>query len=307
MKRLHVQQISEEAMLLSPAEAKEKLHDNAIAPSTLKQYVTRINCIRNFLRQINAQELTKGIFFQYIAALDSLSLPAKCYASQARSAVLHFQQSRDIWCSPSGHYWAKDSDVIRACKGFAYKAKGGSRPRGQVTPTMFKEFLSFLYRFYPKFVHPSIVLFGTGLRIGALTSIRAQDFCPMTNTLSFPDKAANATNARPAWAEKKIVDPEVIEILTWYQKVTQPSQLLFGIDRCPITDFRSVIKEGAKHLQWDPELNFDGPHTLRHGATVHLAKFAKNEDELLTLVGISQKMLSTYKRPNDQRKRDRQE
>lgn len=292
-------------MRISPLEAKTRLHDNAIAPNTLKQYNVRIARIREFLVSIEAPVLTKDNFLQYIAALDYLAQPSKSYASQARSAVLHFQQSRELWCTPTGHCWAKDSDVVRACKGFAFKAKGNACPRGQITPEMFKDFLEFLYKFHPKYVHPSIVLFGTGLRIGALTSLRAQDFSPRSNTLRFYDKAANATNSRPIWAEKRILDPEVINILTWYQKITQPSELLFGIERCSIVQLREVIKEAAKYLKWDPDLTFDGPHTLRHGATIHLSNFAKNEDDLLKLVGMSKGTLSTYQRSNEQRKRER--
>ena len=288
---------------MSPLEAKARLHDQAIAPSTLKQYNTRVTRIEEFLREMNAPFLSKDIFYLYIGAIDALSQPAKCFASQARSAVLHLQQSRDMWCSPTGHCWAKDTDVIRACKGFVYKAKGRTIPRGQITPEMFKDFITFLERHHPKFVHPSIVLYGTGLRIGALTAIKREDFDPELNQIRFPNKAASATNALPTWATKQIKDPDAIEVLQLYQRLTQPSQLLFNIDRCPIIQFRAVIKQAATVLKWDAELNFDGPHTLRHGATIHLQSFADNNRELQEIIGMSPTTLKAYSRSNAERKR----
>ena len=298
--------IYEVAQTIPAQDATRILHDMNIAPSTLKNYESKVRLLAEFISAAGQPRLTKQLFTQYLAALVQLQAHHNSdYAKHLRCALLHYQLSRGLWLLPGERPWANDPDILRACSGFRYQSKTGAPVRGQITNDMFLQLLNFVRQRVPVLIYPIIVLYGTGLRIGALIQIKAQHYQHDTSLLSYPDKAANALNRKPVWATREVRDPDAREVLRRMSLTVNPTECLFSKERCPITVLRDTIKLAQRTFNWDPSLEFVGPHSLRHGAAIHLQEFATNLQDVHQLINMSPTTYKYYSRPNATRKRNR--
>ena len=292
---------------ITPAQdATRMLHDLSIAPGTLKNYQSKVRILADFITAANEPRLTKQLFLQYLAILIQLQAHYHSdHAKHLRCALLHYQLSRGLWLLPSESPWANDPDVIRACLGFHYKAKNGTPIRGQITKDMFQQLLEFVSTRVPILAYPIIVLYGTGLRIGALTQLMPHHYRHDKRMLTYPDKAANALNKKPTWATREVRDPDARAVLHWLSLTVNPTECLFNKIRCPTTTLRDTIKLAQQTYNWDPSLEFVGPHSLRHGAAIHLQDFATDLQDVHHLINMSPTTFKYYSRPNKSRKRNR--
>ena len=238
--------IAEMTQLITSQEATRMLHDMSIAPSTLRNYRSKVTLLAEFILSAKQPRLTKQLFVQYLAALTQLQARHHSdYAKHLRCALLHYQMSRRLWLLPDEQPWANDPDILRACLGYRYQAKAGAPIRGQITKDMYQQLINFVRSRSPILVYPITVLYGTGLRIGALTKIMPHHYQHAKHMLSYPDKAATATNKRSVWVTREVRDPDARAILHYLSLAINAAECIFNKTRCP---FVTSDHQGSSRL-----------------------------------------------------------
>jgi integrase len=275
------------------------LINQKISASTQGQYASRRKTFLSFAEGMNATP-DKETFFAFLLAQQQAGA-SKCTAESFRCALLH-QQHVD-----GGHTWAGDADVIQACKGFRYVQTDPPR-RGAVTPTMLSQLLTWMDT-QPRYVAMKDaveVAFGAALRASELVAIKSGDLRGST-LMNISNKAYSAKTCHKTGRtyNKCLSDERALAILGRRQSRTQLGALLFPSHEGNLAELREMFKVARTALNWDPQLTWDGPHTLRHGGTGEiLARLGPTATpaELAGATGMSPKMRTWYGAPNDQRK-----
>ncbi len=285
--------------------ARGVLINQKISTSTQRQYASRRKTFLAFADGLG-QQGGKETFFAFLLAQQAAGA-SKCTAESFRCAVLH-QQHVDGVQPP----WAADADVILACKGFRYaQAEADSAPprRGAVTPAMLTDLLGWMdsQPRYALMKDAVEVAFGAALRGSELVAIKSGDLRSSTLT-NISNKAFSAKTCHKVGRtyNKVLSDERALAILGRRQSRTPLGDLLFPSREGNLADLREMFKAARTALNWDPELTWDGPHTLRHGGTGEiLARLGPDATPagLAGATGMSPKMRAWYGAPNAKRKK----
>jgi len=280
------------------------LIDLSISLATMKQYKERINQIQQYMACNGLVTLTLDDFLEFL--IQRFPKPTFSTLEGYRSAVQHFQRTRQLWCEEEA--WSTSWACRRAIAGLTYQGKNKdhippirARQRGQVDPDMFSHMISLARQQYRPFAPAFELSYRVALRPEQVMAL--QKGCYTDGFVWVPDKTANARNHRDPWTKKEVSDETAKFILqALEEKTTQGSYWTFAID-----DFRAIFKKIVDKLQWEqkfPWLKFDGPHCLRHGGMRHLDNLLADlpEEARLKKMQISKSVVNRYTRPNSLRK-----
>ena len=299
--------------------ARIDLYDKSITLKTFIQYKARINSICTHLLENGKSPSVFSVddFARFLLNLQhKLKSNSHSTAEGYRSAILHFQRSREIWLT-KGLAWAAEPLAKKLIAGYAYNNKlpyhKTQKTRGAVDLTMLNTILGHVSEHNPHLALPIELAFRVALRPHQLISLQGGSF--RDGLLTVPDKRANAANRRPFITRKKILDPRAQEILTHLETATPIGIPYFY----PLTteSFRRQFKaaSSATGISLHPALKIDGPHSLRHGGMAYLSTMMKKEvnethgtdrnqtsiNHICKTLQVSPRMLDHYTRPNASR------
>lgn len=303
---------------LPSTQSRADLHDRAIVAATLRKYEMHIATIIAFLRErkLKTNIFTLEMFGSFLLGMEA-ERKTNSYntATSYRSAVLHYQRSRD-WGIPDGVCWAESPEAKRMVSGFAYNGrKPSSAPkRATMEPAMFAAFLSSTKKTDPSLAVPIEIAYRLALRPRELCSLSGGCLNVKKRTLNIPDKRANAANRRPHTTNKKVVDARAFTLLSSLESTYERHAPFFYTKSKRLTPeaFRrrftaALVKSGVSD-RLETGLILDGPHTLRHGGMSHLKNLLKKkggeesvDNEIMRILQVTKSTMVRYTKSNKDR------
>ena len=286
------------------------LADKSIKDATFQDYSRKMTVIWKYLMDTGRpyNTFTLNDFSLFLLQLRTrLNTNKRATAEGYRCAILHFQKTRGLWCTPPEPPWADSPLARKVVSGYAYNGKspfGTPTPRrGAMDASLLPQLLAVLETTKPHLI-PAVELgYHAALRPHQLLTLTGGSYS--NNFLTVPDKRANAANGRPFTTQKEIISPRAQVILHTIEAITPMGSPYFpGLS---LQNFTKSFSEAAASLPHHPSISLSGPHTLRHGGMANLLNLLLTQDENISIDTICQKlqtspgMLLHYTTPNEER------
>lgn len=282
--------------------ATERAIMGAVTAHTQKQYEGRFRRMETFREALGREKWTAGLFALLIDALRESGVGD---GEGYRAALIHFLEAQSRRAEVVE---IRDKACAKMAQGLSLQAAKSRNPRGSVTPHMFEQLTRWMQRQYPAFVAPCRVAFEAQLRWSELARIRVgdveKDAEGSEQLFVRTDKRVKRTNIHTPGTTKPISD-ELGKYMRTLMEGKEHGIVLFPRQSAPVESVRRAIREASVALKWPQDVDFSGPHCLRHGGTMELkgrvAEFMETQ-----FANQSKRMVRHYGRSNENRKRPRE-
>lgn len=260
-RRLDPRKAAAEMRKISSAEVLQRRMEASVQTATLRQYLSRIKTMDAFRIHFGSPQWDLNVFAAFLEAIAGAGYKD---AEGWRSALWF-----GLTCRGEAADFLKSETALKMTQGVKLQAKLCQRPQGTITPAMFRDLLHWLRkRGASREATIAVVAFEAQLRINEVLKIRvgdAQRDEGGTATLFIrSDKRVNRLNIKQKTMEKPISD-RLYSFIMKASALKKQGVALFQPSAA--SKLRSLIHLASTALKWPVDVDFRGPHALRHGGT----------------------------------------
>lgn len=239
--------------------------DAGIQAATLLQYRQKAIRLEKFREALGKQDVpwTTDMF---LLAVEGIADSGLKEAESWRSALLHHLMGKG-----EDYAFLQSTAVKKATGGIRLQARLKTKSQGSISAEMFADLIAWLRkRNQVRTALFATIIFGAQLRVAEARDLRIGDTQQDGKggmILIRKDKRFNRKRAYKKGQVKNISIKLMDLIKRMERALPLGEQRIFPDGKSLSTDLRKAIKRAAKDLGWPTDVEFRGPHALRHGGT----------------------------------------